>query len=134
MEEKNIQLHFQSCVWEKDSILSVLRLSGIPLPLIGMAAYGVVAMLGLQLGGKKLPFEIGGTTGRSILLVTTTSMAVASAYFLYILSTQFTGESCLYCVASALLSLSLFFISVKVIPCLRISVFCTFINCNKLRA
>lgn len=86
---------------------------GIPLPLIGMVAYGLVTLLGLQWGGKKLPFEIGGTTGRSILLVTTTSMAVASAYFLYILSTQFAGESCLYCVASALLSFSLFFISIK---------------------
>ncbi|KAL3525216.1 hypothetical protein ACH5RR_013588 [Cinchona calisaya] len=86
---------------------------GVPLPLIGMLAYGAVATLGLQLGGKKLPFEIGETDARSVVLVTTTSMAAASAYFLYILSTKFSGESCLYCLASTLLSFSLFFITLK---------------------
>ncbi|CAI9094466.1 OLC1v1030212C1 [Oldenlandia corymbosa var. corymbosa] len=86
---------------------------GVPLPLIGMLSYGTVATLGLYLSGKRLPFEIDETNARSILLVTTTSMAVASSYFLYILSTQFSGESCLYCLASAALSLSLFFITIK---------------------
>lgn len=86
---------------------------GVPLPLIGMLAYGTVATLGLQLGAKKLPFGIGGTDARSALLVMTTSMAVASAYFLYILATKFSGESCLYCLTSALLSFCLFFITLK---------------------
>ncbi|KAA8532037.1 hypothetical protein F0562_006821 [Nyssa sinensis] len=54
---------------------------GVPLPLIGMAAYGLVTIL--------------------------------SVYFLYILSTKFEGASCSYCLASALLSFSLFFTTLK---------------------
>ncbi|KAJ9703840.1 hypothetical protein PVL29_005211 [Vitis rotundifolia] len=86
---------------------------GVPLPLIGMAAYGLVTILGLQLAGKSVPFGIGETNGRLVLLGTTTSMSAASAYFLYILSTQFPGASCSYCLVSALLSFSLFFTSLK---------------------
>lgn len=86
---------------------------GVPLPLIGMAAYGLVTILSLQLAGKKVPFGIGETNGRLLLLGTTTSMSAASAYFLYILSTQFPGASCSYCLVSALLSFSLFFTSLK---------------------
>ncbi|KAJ9540894.1 hypothetical protein OSB04_027400 [Centaurea solstitialis] len=82
---------------------------GIPLPLIGMVAYGVAAALALKLAAKDVPFGIGENNGGLILLGTTTSMATASAYFLYILSTQFPGASCSYCLASALLSFSLFF-------------------------
>ncbi|XP_048332881.2 thiol-disulfide oxidoreductase LTO1, partial [Ziziphus jujuba] len=41
------------------------------------------------------------------------SMAASSVYFLYILSTEFTGASCSYCLLSALLSFSLFFITQK---------------------
>ncbi|KAK9284233.1 hypothetical protein L1049_023402 [Liquidambar formosana] len=86
---------------------------GVPLPLIGMVAYGLVATLGLKLAGKNLPFGISESSGRLILLGSTTSMAVSSAYFLYILSTKFAGVSCSYCLMSALLSFSLFFIAVK---------------------
>nr|XP_016452151.1 PREDICTED: thiol-disulfide oxidoreductase LTO1-like [Nicotiana tabacum] len=86
---------------------------GVPLPLIGMIAYGVVAVLGIQLGQKRTPLGIGEAYGRLLLLGTSTSMAAASAYFLYILSTQFSGEFCLYCLASALLSFGLFISSIK---------------------
>ncbi|KAL2241141.1 UNVERIFIED_CONTAM: Thiol-disulfide oxidoreductase LTO1 [Sesamum indicum] len=88
---------------------------GAPLPLFGMLAYGLVAVLGLklQLGPRKMAFDSGKTDGEMILTGITTSMAVASAYFLYILSTEFVGESCLYCLASAALSFSLFFITLK---------------------
>ncbi|KAJ4841626.1 hypothetical protein Tsubulata_004921 [Turnera subulata] len=86
---------------------------GVPLPLIGMAAYGLVAALSLQLREKALPFGIGESNGRWILLGTTTSMAAASGYFLYILSTKLAGVTCAYCLASALLSFSLFFITLK---------------------
>ncbi|XP_015897865.3 thiol-disulfide oxidoreductase LTO1 [Ziziphus jujuba] len=86
---------------------------GVPLPLIGMFAYGLVASLGVQLTGKNLPFGIDEANGRLVLLGTTTSMAASSAYFLYILSTKFTGASCSYCLLSALLSFSLFFITQK---------------------
>lgn len=86
---------------------------GVPLPLIGMVAYGVVAVLGIQLGQKSMPPGIGEANGRLVLLGTTTSMAAASAYFLYILSTKFTGEFCPYCLASVLLSFGLFISSIK---------------------
>ncbi|XVF15984.1 hypothetical protein REPUB_Repub09cG0203100 [Reevesia pubescens] len=86
---------------------------GVPLPLIGLVAYGFVTALSLQLSAKSLPFGISETNGRLLLLGSTTSMAAASAYFLYTLSTKFTGTSCSYCIMSALLSFSLFFISVK---------------------
>ncbi|XP_028068364.1 thiol-disulfide oxidoreductase LTO1 isoform X5 [Camellia sinensis] len=86
---------------------------GVPLPLIGMFAYGLVTILGIQLAGKHLPFKMDENNGLLILLGSTTSMAVASAYFLYILSTKFPGSSCSYCLMSALLSFSLFFTTIK---------------------
>ncbi|KAL0332770.1 UNVERIFIED_CONTAM: Thiol-disulfide oxidoreductase LTO1 [Sesamum calycinum] len=88
---------------------------GAPLPLFGMLAYGLVAILGLklQLSRRKMAFDSEKTDGEMILTGITTSMAVASAYFLYILSTEFVGESCFYCLASAALSFSLFFITLK---------------------
>eukprot|EP00268_Persea_americana_P042474 TRINITY_DN4250_c0_g2_i3.p1 TRINITY_DN4250_c0_g2~~TRINITY_DN4250_c0_g2_i3.p1 ORF type:complete len:364 (-),score=78.52 TRINITY_DN4250_c0_g2_i3:336-1427(-) len=86
---------------------------GVPLPLIGMAAYGLVASLGLHLSGKNILFGLSESTGRLILLGSTTSMAASSAYFMYLLSTKLAGVSCSYCLVSALLSFSLFFITVK---------------------
>ncbi|KAM5546908.1 thiol-disulfide oxidoreductase LTO1 [Rosa sericea] len=87
---------------------------GVPLPLFGMLAYGLVATLGVQLlTAKSLPYGIGKSDASLVLLGTTTSMAAASAYFLYILSTQFSGTSCSYCLLSAFLSFSLFFITLK---------------------
>ncbi|KAK4790375.1 hypothetical protein SAY86_017679 [Trapa natans] len=86
---------------------------GIPLPLIGMIAYGTVASLSLQLQEGKFPFELGISNGRLVLLGMSTSMATASSYFLYILSTKLSGASCLYCLFSALLSFLLFFITLK---------------------
>lgn len=91
-----------------------MHLSGVPLPLLGLIAYGFVTTLSLQLSAKNLPFGINEMTGRLLLLGSSTSMATASAYFLYILTTKFAGTSCSYCLASALLSFSLFFISLKV--------------------
>lgn len=97
------------------SIPSLYNIVGIPLPLFGMLAYGTVAVFGgLQLTEQKLPFVSNGV-GRFVLLGLTTSMAAASAYLLYILSTQFSGVlSCSYCLFSACLSFSLFFIILKV--------------------
>lgn len=89
--------------------------AGFPLPLIGMVSYGVVAALGLQLGRRQFPIEIEEARGRFVLLGATTSMAAASAYFLYILSTRFPGEWCLYCLVSAVLSFSLFLTTLKVL-------------------
>ncbi|KAK6153172.1 hypothetical protein DH2020_012811 [Rehmannia glutinosa] len=86
---------------------------GIPLPLFGMLAYGLVMRLGLQLGAKKTTSDTEKTDAEIILIGITTSLAVASAYFLYILRTEFGGELCLYCLASAILSFSLFFITLK---------------------
>ncbi|XLR03844.1 thiol-disulfide oxidoreductase LTO1-like [Arachis ipaensis] len=71
---------------------------GVPLPLVGMVAYGLVAALGLQLATKKmLPFGIGKSSSQLMVLGTTTSMAATSAYFLFILSTKFSGSTCSYC-------------------------------------
>ncbi|XP_074372405.1 thiol-disulfide oxidoreductase LTO1 isoform X2 [Apium graveolens] len=88
-------------------------LFGVPLPLIGMIAYGLVTFLALKLAGKELPFRIDETNSRLILLATTTSMATASTYFLYVLSTSFPGDSCAYCLFSALLSFGLLFSTLK---------------------
>ncbi|KAJ4963923.1 hypothetical protein NE237_023862 [Protea cynaroides] len=86
---------------------------GVPLPLIGMVAYGLVATVGLHQSGKSLLSGLSETDGRLILLGSTTSMAAASAYFLYLLSTKFAGASCSYCLMSAVLSFSLFFLTLK---------------------
>ncbi|KAH6784596.1 dehydrogenase [Perilla frutescens var. hirtella] len=88
---------------------------GVPLPLYGMVAYGLVAILGLrrQIVSHNTAFDVHKTKDEMILVGMTTSMAVATAYFLYILSTEFGGESCLYCLASSALTFSLFFITIK---------------------
>ncbi|KAJ0251061.1 Thiol-disulfide oxidoreductase LTO1 [Hirschfeldia incana] len=88
---------------------------GIPLPVIGFVMYGLVTALSAQLGNAEgnLPFGVSKTNGRFALFAATTTMASASAYFLYILSTKLSGSSCLYCLASAFLSFSLFFLSLK---------------------
>ncbi|KAK9071461.1 hypothetical protein SSX86_010030 [Deinandra increscens subsp. villosa] len=88
---------------------------GIPLPLIGMVAYGAAAFLALKLASKDLPFGIDESSGGLFLLGTSTAMATASAYFLYILSTQFPGASCSYCLVSVLLSFSLFLTTSKIL-------------------
>ncbi|XP_071708561.1 thiol-disulfide oxidoreductase LTO1-like [Rutidosis leptorrhynchoides] len=88
---------------------------GIPLPLIGVVAYAAATYIALKLAAKDLPFGIDETTGGLILHGTTTSMATASAYFLYILNTQFSGSSCSYCLLSVVLSFSLFFSSAKIL-------------------
>lgn len=95
-------------------LMVFLRFPGVPLPLIGMFAYGFVTIFGIQLAGRNFPFKMDENNARLILLGSTTSMAAASAYFLYILSTKFAGASCSYCLLSALLSFSLFFTTLKV--------------------
>ncbi|XP_019086874.1 PREDICTED: thiol-disulfide oxidoreductase LTO1-like [Camelina sativa] len=86
---------------------------GVPLPVIGFVMYGLVTALSAELGEGNLPFGISNTNGRFALFGTTTAMASASAYFLYILSTKLSGSSCLYCLVSAFISFSLFFLSLK---------------------
>ncbi|XP_031476562.1 thiol-disulfide oxidoreductase LTO1 [Nymphaea colorata] len=86
---------------------------GVPLPAFGMIAYGLVALLGLQLARKGSLFALGEASAQLVLLGSATSMAAASSYFLYILSTKFSGMSCSYCLFSAFLSFSLLFINMK---------------------
>ncbi|KAJ0252212.1 Thiol-disulfide oxidoreductase LTO1 [Hirschfeldia incana] len=86
---------------------------GVPLPVIGFVMYGLVTALSSQLGEGILPFGVSKSNGRFALFATTTAMASASAYFLYILSTKLSGSSCLYCLVSAFLSFTLFFLSLK---------------------
>ncbi|KAL6011821.1 hypothetical protein ACLOJK_002287 [Asimina triloba] len=63
---------------EEDFMIDfILHFPGVPLPLIGMVAYGFVASLGLQLAGKALPFGLSKTNGRLALLGSTTVMATA---------------------------------------------------------
>lgn len=80
----------------------------MPLSLVGMAAYGVVTLLAARMltNPKKRAIEEEGLV-RWLLLASTTAMAVASGYFMYILNIKLDGASCTYCVGSALLSVSL---------------------------
>jgi uncharacterized membrane protein len=86
---------------------------GVPLSLIGMAGYGIVALLGVQLSKRKTVFGIDGDKARWIFLGTISSMAAASAYFMYLLIVKLEGASCAYCVTSALLSLCLLLIALR---------------------
>ncbi|CAF2067652.1 hypothetical protein HID58_040222 [Brassica napus] len=86
---------------------------GVPLPVIGFVMYGLVTALSAQLAEGNLPFGVSKTNGRFALFAATTTMASASAYFLYILNTKLSGSSCLYCLVSAFLSFTLFFLAVK---------------------
>jgi len=109
-------LFVQHCIAGKLNSMKILFyiLPGVPLPVIGFVMYGVVTALSAELGEGNLPFGISKSNGRFALFGITTAMASASAYFLYILSTKLSGSSCLYCLVSAFLSFSLFFLSVKV--------------------
>lgn len=99
---------------KEDSWLIILHLPGVPLSTIGMVAYGLVMLLSLQQTRKSLLSTFSEIDIRLIRLGTTTSMATASAYFLYLLSTKLAGSSCLYCLTSVFLSFSLFFVTLKV--------------------
>lgn len=87
----------------------------MPLALIGMVAYGSIAFLS---GNRLLARDSSGKEeevwARWLLLGGTTAMAVASSYFMYILTTKLGGASCAFCVGSALLSLSLLFSTLPV--------------------
>ncbi|CAK9224809.1 unnamed protein product, partial [Sphagnum troendelagicum] len=87
---------------------------GVPLPFIGLLAYGTVTVLGVWtlLNTGNQAREEDGVVGW-LLLASTTAMAVASAYFMYILNVKLEGASCTYCVGSALLSLSLLLCTLK---------------------
>lgn len=77
-------------------------------------AYGLVTALSLQENRVELLPGLDDLDIRLTLLLLATSMATASAYFLYILSTKFVGVSCSYCLLSAFLSFTLLFVRVKV--------------------
>eukprot|EP00249_Psilotum_nudum_P017190 c26201_g1_i1 orf=520-1713(-) len=86
---------------------------GIPLSMVGMVSYGAVGLLGL-FGFTKTAVKIVEVDLIPwLLLVTTGSMTVASICFMYILVTKLDGASCTYCVASALLSFSLFLLTLR---------------------
>ncbi|PKA54007.1 hypothetical protein AXF42_Ash016172 [Apostasia shenzhenica] len=85
---------------------------GVPLPLIGLVSYGLVTVLALKQSGKDFLSGLR-ETDRVLLMGLTTSMATSSAYFLYLLSTKLEGASCSYCLFSAFLSFSIFFINLK---------------------
>ncbi|KAH7422406.1 hypothetical protein KP509_12G007300 [Ceratopteris richardii] len=86
---------------------------GVPLSAVGMLAYGSVAILGV-LGASGNSFRIANVDMvRWLLLGTTSVMASASVYFMYILSTKLEGESCVYCVTSAVLSTSLLLLTLR---------------------
>ncbi|KAJ3681932.1 hypothetical protein LUZ60_014505 [Juncus effusus] len=86
---------------------------GVPLSLVGMIAYGSVTLLSLQQAGIISIPNIDKIDGQLILTGVTTSLAASSAYFLYLLSTKFDGTTCSYCLVSAFLSFTLFFINLK---------------------
>jgi uncharacterized membrane protein len=107
---------------------SLFNSLGIPLPLVGMVTYGVVTALSLQENGEELLPGLDDLDIRLTLLLLATSLATASAYFLFILNTKFVGTSCLYCLSSAFISFTLFFIRLKVCAFLKhISAFHVFI-------
>jgi hypothetical protein len=67
-------------------------LAWIPLPLVGMVAYGLLAALSLQENGEELLPGFDDLT----LLWMATSLPIASACYIFILNTKFVGTSCLY--------------------------------------
>ncbi|GJN09194.1 hypothetical protein PR202_ga27176 [Eleusine coracana subsp. coracana] len=119
-----LKMHQRFCSLDDNcTFLASLQLTGVPLPLIGLVAYGLVTALSLKENGKSLLPGIDDLDIRLTLLLIATSMATASAYFLYVLSTKFVGVSCSYCLLSAFLSFTLLFIRVKDIGFERIQKF-----------
>lgn len=87
---------------------------GVPLSAVGALAYGTVAVLGV-LGVTSTSYRVAGVdVNRWLLLGSTGAMATASLYFMYILATKLEGASCAYCVASALLSVGLLLLTLRV--------------------
>lgn len=96
-----------------DSCLVILHLPGVPLSAIGMVAYGLVVLLSVLQMKKDVPHIVSYADANLISLGITTSMATASAYFIYLLSTNLAGSSCSYCLTSAILSFGLFLVTQK---------------------
>ncbi|GBG46091.1 hypothetical protein CBR_g79494 [Chara braunii] len=109
-------------------------LFGVPLPVYGLGAYSTVAILSIlgsinrnrtrrkDLSRRETQIisphdgeEAGSALdySRWLLLGTTSMMAVASGYFMYVLATRLTGSTCVYCIGSAVLSASLFFTTLR---------------------
>eukprot|EP00879_Flechtneria_rotunda_P002397 GHRR01002593.1.p1 GENE.GHRR01002593.1~~GHRR01002593.1.p1 ORF type:complete len:397 (+),score=160.38 GHRR01002593.1:469-1659(+) len=93
-----------------DTVLnsSYAQLFGLPLPLFGAGAYGAVAVAALVAAqaansGEKVPGWL--TTG---LAAGVAVLATTSSYLMYVLQTQLGGASCVWCYASAGLSVVLF--------------------------
>lgn len=95
--------------------------AGVPLSLVGVAAYGVVTLLaGRMVTNTKERASKEEEFIRWLLLASTTAMAVASSYFIYILNVKLDGASCSYCYGSALLSVSLLLSTLPVHESLKI--------------
>jgi uncharacterized membrane protein len=90
------------------------QIFGIPLPFFGLLAYSLVAILAISpwLMAKTAPKRRQWEQNTwSWLLFVTTAMAVSSLYLMSVMIFKIQGI-CPYCVASALFSLSLFFITI----------------------
>jgi uncharacterized membrane protein len=102
-----------SCTNVLDS--SYATVFGIPLALVGMAAYGALSVIGgtqlLSRSSSEGPEEESPI--RWLILGITTSMGIASLYFMYILLVKLEGASCAYCVSSAVLSLTMLLCSLR---------------------
>jgi uncharacterized membrane protein len=88
-----------------DTVLSsgYAELFGVPLSAFGLAAYSAAALTAF-LGLRE---AVPRPTARLALLATSTVLASCSSYLLFILFTQFQGDSCVWCLTSAGLSLSI---------------------------
>ncbi|EIE25168.1 VKOR-domain-containing protein [Coccomyxa subellipsoidea C-169] len=97
-----------------DTVLSsgYASVFGVPLPLLGCLAYGAVAFIAgrqsMQEATRSHQSLADGDRARYAVLAGSTALATTSGYLLYLLATVFRGETCVWCLTSAALSLTTF--------------------------
>ncbi|CAL8461862.1 g1393 [Coccomyxa elongata] len=97
-----------------DTVLSsgYASVFSVPLPLLGCLAYGTVAFIAgrqsMQEATRTSQSLMDGDRARYAVLAGSTALATTSGYLLYLLATVFRGETCVWCLTSAALSLATF--------------------------
>lgn len=87
---------------------------GLPLSLLGLLGYAAVAALSTKEVVTGRPNS--DSIGRPALLTGGAVLASCSGYLLYLLVTEFPGETCAWCISSALVSMSIFILAAQGLP------------------
>mmetsp|Transcript_15603 Transcript_15603/g.26985 ORF Transcript_15603/g.26985 Transcript_15603/m.26985 type:complete len:349 (-) Transcript_15603:233-1279(-) len=94
---------------------SYSEIHGVPLAALGMAAYGFVAICSV-LAARRAASERSAQHFHTAMLAGSTLLAGISAVLVYLLQTEFSGDTCVWCYGSATLSFTLLVLTILGLP------------------